>query len=60
MTTRAELALPDLLKKALEQHRNQADIADDDDLRDLMGKLDNLSEKVSFYKNKIKSRRGGA
>ncbi|WP_100655662.1 hypothetical protein [Alteromonas flava] len=57
MTSKASLALPEQLKKALEQHRNQADIADDDDLKTLLSKLDLLNQRVRFYKDKIKARR---
>ena len=59
MSTEAALALPAQLKKALEQHRNQADIADDAELSELMGKLDSLNDKVSFYKSKIQRLREG-
>ncbi|MGB2427828.1 MAG: hypothetical protein ACPH9N_09155 [Alteromonas sp.] len=56
MTTRPTLALPAQLKKALEQHRLQADIADDDELKSLIGKLDALNDKVSYYKAKLQKK----
>ena len=57
MTERMALALPAQLKKALEQHRNQADIADDEELASILGKLELLNEKVSGYKQRIKALR---
>ena len=57
MTNHVALALPAQLKKALEQHRNQADIADDEELASILGKLESLNEKVSCYKQKIKKLR---
>ena len=54
MTFHDELALPAQLKKALEQHRNQADIADDEELDQLLTKLDVLNDKVRLYKEKIR------
>ena len=59
MSNHLALALPAQLKKALEQHRNQADIADDDELEIILGKLDSLNDKVSFYKQQIKLKRQG-
>jgi len=53
------LALPEQLKKALEQHRNQADIPDDEELASIINKLDCLNEKVDSYKQKIKKLREG-
>ena len=53
MTVHVALALPEQLKKALEQHRNQADIADDEELEQLLSKLDVLNDKVRLYKEKI-------
>lgn len=50
-------ALPALLKKALEQHRNQDDIADDEELQQILTKLDLLNNKVSAYKAKIRASR---
>lgn len=57
MTTHVALALPAQLKKALEQHRNQDDIADDEELATILGKLDSLDAKVRHYKQKIQSMR---
>lgn len=54
MTSSTAQALPAQLKKALEHHRNQSDIADDEELRSLMDKLDSLEQRVSFYKAKLK------
>ena len=48
MTSSTARALPAQLKKALEHHRNQSDIADDDELQTLMDKLDSLEQRGSF------------
>ncbi|MDM7859981.1 hypothetical protein QTP81_05155 [Alteromonas sp. ASW11-36] len=56
MTTRPVMALPAQLKKALEQHRIQADVADDEELESLISKLDVLNDKVSFYKAKLRKK----
>jgi polyhydroxyalkanoate synthesis regulator phasin len=54
MTSSTARALPAQLKKALEHHRNQSDITDDEELQTLMDKLDSLEQRVSFYKAKLK------
>ena len=58
MPPESSTALPALLKKSLEQHRNQDNIADDEELQSIMSKLDILNSKVNAYKAKIRAVKG--
>ncbi|QPG04804.1 hypothetical protein IT774_11480 [Salinimonas marina] len=54
MTTKS---IPEMLRHSLESHMAEADLRDDDELRQLMGKLTNLSQKVAAAKAQALARR---
>lgn len=54
MTTKS---IPEILQHSLESHMAEADLRDDDELRQLMGKLSSLSHKVAEAKAQALARR---
>lgn len=54
MTTKS---IPELLHKSLQQHRDEADLRDDEELEQLLGKLADLSTKVAAAKAQALARR---
>ena len=54
MTTKS---LPDMLKRSLESHLEEADLRDDEEMQALMKKLNNLSLKVAAAKAQVLARR---
>ena len=52
-----KMSLPVALSIALKQHALSADIADDDELKNIVGKLDDLHEKVQDIKAKALAKR---
>ncbi len=57
MTTKS---IPDLLKRSLESHMAEADLKNDQELQDILGKLNVLSEKVAAAKAKALALRARA
>ena len=57
MTTKS---IPDLLKRSLESHMAEADLKNDQELKDILGKLNVLSEKVAAAKAKALALRARA
>jgi len=57
MTTKS---IPELLQRSLESHMAESDLRDDEELRQLLGKLTNLSEKVAAAKAQALARRSAA
>ena len=57
MTTKA---IPDLLRRSLESHMAEADLRDDEELKDILGKLNVLSGKVAAAKAQVLARRAQA
>lgn len=54
MTTKS---IPDMLRQSLESHMAEADLRDDDELKELLGKLNTLSGKVAAAKAQVMARR---
>ncbi len=54
MTTKS---IPELLQRSLKSHMEEADLHDDAELQELMGKLANLSAKVAAAKAEVLARR---
>ncbi|MBF7073259.1 hypothetical protein ISG33_07610 [Glaciecola sp. MH2013] len=52
-------SLPFTLYKTLENHARDSDIEDDDELQDIMQKLDDLNRKVEAFKEKARQKRIG-
>ncbi|WP_371195520.1 hypothetical protein [Glaciecola sp. SC05] len=50
-------SLPIALAMALKQHVLASDISDDDDLKDIVNKLDDLNEKIEAVKAKALAKR---
>ncbi|OFC69468.1 hypothetical protein [Alteromonas confluentis] len=57
MTTKS---IPDLLRRSLESHMAEADLKNDEELKDILGKLSSLSEKVAAAKAQVLARRARA
>ncbi len=57
MTTKS---IPDLLRRSLESHMAEADLRDDEELKDILGKLNVLSGKVAAAKAQVMARRAQA
>ncbi len=57
MTTKS---IPDLLRRSLESHMAEADLRDDEELKDILGKLNVLSGKVAAAKAQVLARRAQA
>ncbi len=57
MTTKS---IPDLLRRSLESHMAEADLKDDQELKDILGKLNVLSDKVAAAKAKALALRARA
>ncbi len=54
MTTKS---IPELLKRSLESHLEEADLRDDEEMRALMNKLNTLSSKVAAAKAQVLAKR---
>ncbi|NMH59465.1 hypothetical protein [Alteromonas ponticola] len=54
MTTRS---LPELLKSTLQSHVDEADLQDDEELRNILEKLNTLSSKVAETKARVLAKR---
>ncbi len=52
-------SIPELLKRSLQSHMEEADLRDDEEMQALMGKLNNLSAKVAAAKAQVMARRAG-
>ncbi|WP_218354578.1 hypothetical protein [Alteromonas lipotrueiana] len=50
-------SIPELLQRSLESHIEDADLRNDAELQQLMGKLSNLSQKVAAAKAQALARR---
>lgn len=53
----ATKSIPDLLRRSLESHMAEADLRDDEELKDIMNKLSSLSSKVAAAKAKVLAKR---
>lgn len=54
MTTKS---IPELLRRSLESHMAESDLREDEEMRELLGKLNNLSSKVAAAKAQVLARR---
>ncbi|WP_018984507.1 hypothetical protein [Salinimonas chungwhensis] len=54
MTTKS---IPELLRRSLESHLAASDLREDEEMKVLMGKLNNLSAKVAAAKAQVVARR---
>lgn len=54
MTTKS---IPELLKRSLESHLEEADLRDDEEMKALMAKLNTLSAKVAAAKAQVLAKR---
>jgi tetrahydromethanopterin S-methyltransferase subunit G len=52
-----KISLPVALRMALTQHARASDIADDDELKVIVSKLDELNEKIQAIKAKALAKR---
>ncbi|MCU7555179.1 hypothetical protein OCL06_11285 [Alteromonas sp. ASW11-19] len=50
-------SIPELLKRSLQSHMEEADLRDDAEMQALMGKLNTLSAKVAAAKAQVMARR---
>ncbi|GGW74581.1 hypothetical protein [Alteromonas halophila] len=50
-------SIPELLKRSLQSHLEDADLHEDEELQDIIGKLSSLSTKVAEAKAKALARR---
>lgn len=50
-------SIPDLLRRSLESHMAEADLRNDEELKDILGKLTTLSSKVAAAKAQVLARR---
>lgn len=50
-------SIPELLRRSLQTHMEEADLRDDEELKDIIGKLNNLSAKVAAAKEQVLARR---
>lgn len=53
----ATKSIPDLLRRSLESHMAEADLRDDEELKDIMNKLSLLSSKVAAAKAQVLAKR---
>ncbi|QJR79859.1 hypothetical protein CA267_003200 [Alteromonas pelagimontana] len=53
----ASKSIPELLRHSLESHMKEADLRDDDELREIISKLSDLSAKVAAAKAQVLARR---
>ncbi|MEG3767964.1 hypothetical protein [Alteromonas sp. 14N.309.X.WAT.G.H12] len=53
----ATKSIPDMLRRSLESHMAEADLRNDDELKEIMGKLAALSSKVAAAKAQALARR---
>lgn len=54
MTTKS---IPELLRRSLESHMAESDLREDEEMRELLGKLNNLSSKVAAAKAQVLAKR---
>ncbi|QCZ94103.1 hypothetical protein [Salinimonas iocasae] len=54
MTTKS---IPELLRRSLESHMAESDLREDEEMRELLSKLNNLSSKVAAAKAQVLARR---
>ncbi|MBU2977370.1 hypothetical protein [Alteromonas sp. C1M14] len=53
----ATKSIPDMLRRSLESHMAEADLRNDEELKEIMGKLASLSSKVAAAKAQALARR---
>lgn len=54
MTTKS---IPELLRRSLESHMAESDLREDEEMRELLSKLNNLSSKVAAAKAQVLAKR---